>query len=248
MKKITYSISLAILLTGCNEVNSAKLNYQAQSCTADNSVSCNDIRVRRAVLATKIAYQQMIDEKDKFLSELGQTRYEQLLGLMRQKIEHLEKQRPNLYLRWFQGDSRYYKDVDFGDHIDAEIEKLLDTQHVASTNSTPVDLIQNGESIHVASEQNQTDHFSEKYEHSYTFTVINPVLEKDDALLLDTQAGPIKFDMHYTSVAQNFILEKLKQGDCIQFSAKDTPVMNDDHQLYFETYITDPQIVQCTAT
>ncbi|WP_284085614.1 lipoprotein [Acinetobacter pittii] len=247
MKKITYSISLTILLTGCNEVNSAKLNYQAQSCTADNSVSCNDIRVRRAVLATKIAYQQMIDEKDKFLSELGQTRYEQLLGLMRQKIEHLEKQRPNLYLRWFQGDSRYYKDVDFGDHIDAEIEKLLDTQHVASTNSTPADLIQNGESIHVASEQNQTDHFSEKYEHSYTFTVINPVLEKDDALLLDTEAGPIKFDMHYTSVAQNFILEKLKQGDCIQFSAKDTPVMNDDHQLYFETYITDPQIVQCTA-
>lgn len=63
MKKITYSISLAILLTGCNEVNSAKLNYQAQSCTADNSVSCNDIRVRRAVLATKIAYQQMIPMK-----------------------------------------------------------------------------------------------------------------------------------------------------------------------------------------
>ncbi|MEO4177691.1 hypothetical protein ABH298_16045 [Acinetobacter pittii] len=248
MKKITYSISLAILLTGCNEVNSAKLNYQAQSCTADNSVSCNDIRVRRAVLATKIAYQQMIDEKDKFLSELGQTRYEQLLGLMRQKIEHLEKQRPNLYLRWFQGDSRYYKDVDFGDHIDAEIEKLLNTQHVASANSTPADLIQNGESIHIASEQNQTDHISEKYEHSYTFTVINPVLEKDDTLLLDTEAGPIKFDIHYTSVAQNFILEKLKQGDCIQFSAKDTPVMNNDHQLYFETYITDPQIVQCTAT
>ncbi|HDU8503792.1 MULTISPECIES: lipoprotein [Acinetobacter calcoaceticus/baumannii complex] len=247
MKKITYSISLAILLTGCNEVNSAKLNYQAQSCTADNSVSCNDIRVRRAIVATKMGYQQMIDEKNKFVSELGQTRYEQLLGLMRQKIEHLEKQRPNLYLRWFQGDSRYYKDVDFGDHIDAEIEKLLNTQHVASSNSTPADLIQNGESIHVASEQNQTDHFSEKYEHSYTFTVINPVLEKDDALLLDTEAGPIKFDMHYTSVAQNFILEKLKQGDCIQFSAKDTPVMNDDHQLYFETYITDPQIVQCTA-
>ncbi|AJB67568.1 MULTISPECIES: lipoprotein [Acinetobacter] len=247
MKKITYSISLAILLTGCNEVNSAKLNYQAQSCTADNSVSCNDIRVRRAIVATQMGYQQMIDEKNKFVSELGQTRYEQLLGLMRQKIEHLEKQRPNLYLRWFQGDSRYYKDVDFGDHIDAEIEKLLNTQHVASSNSTPADLIQNGESIHVASEQNQTDHFSEKYEHSYTFTVINPVLEKDDALLLDTEAGPIKFDMHYTSVAQNFILEKLKQGDCIQFSAKDTPVMNDDHQLYFETYITDPQIVQCTA-
>lgn len=247
MKKITYSISLAILLTGCNEVNSAKLNYQAQSCTADNSVSCNDIRVRRAIVATKMGYQQMIDEKNKFVSELGQTRYEQLLGLMKQKIEHLEKQRPNLYLRWFQGDSRYYKDVDFGDHIDAEIEKLLNTQHVASANSTPADLIQNGESIHIASEQNQTDHFSEKYEHSYTFTVINPVLEKDDALLLDTEAGPIKFDMHYTSVAQNFILEKLKQGDCIQFSAKDTPVMNDDHQLYFETYITDPQIVQCTA-
>ncbi|AIL76717.1 TPA: hypothetical protein ACIFB9_003120 [Acinetobacter baumannii] len=247
MKKITYSISLAILLTGCNEVNSAKLNYQAQSCTADNSVSCNDIRVRRAIVATQMGYQQMIDEKNKFVSELGQTRYEQLLGLMRQKIEHLEKQRPNLYLRWFQGDSRYYKDVDFGDHIDAEIEKLLNTQHVASSNSTPADLIQNGESIHVASEQNQTDHFSEKYEHSYTFTVINPVLEKDDALLLDTEAGPIKFDMHYTSVAQNFMLEKLKQGDCIQFSAKDTPVMNDDHQLYFETYITDPQIVQCTA-
>lgn len=247
MKKITYSISLAILLTGCNEVNSAKLNYQAQSCTADNSVSCNDIRVRRAIVATQMGYQQMIDEKNKFVSELGQTRYEQLLSLMRQKIEHLEKQRPNLYLRWFQGDSRYYKDVDFGDHIDAEIEKLLNTQHVASSNSTPADLIQNGESIHVASEQNQTDHFSEKYEHSYTFTVINPVLEKDDALLLDTEAGPIKFDMHYTSVAQNFILEKLKQGDCIQFSAKDTPVMNDDHQLYFETYITDPQIVQCTA-
>ncbi|EXA83893.1 hypothetical protein J517_3589 [Acinetobacter baumannii 118362] len=189
----------------------------------------------------------MIDEKNKFLSELGPTRYEQLLGLMKQKIEHLEKQRPNFYLRWFQGDSRYYKDVDFGDRIDAEIEKLLNTQHVASSNSTPADLIQDNESIHVASEQNQTDHFSEKYEHSYTFTVINPVLEKDDALLLDTEAGPIKFDMHYTSVAQNFILEKLKQGDCIQFSAKDTPVMNDDHQLYFETYITDPQIVQCTA-
>ncbi|HAV5011165.1 TPA: hypothetical protein JIZ22_04140 [Acinetobacter baumannii] len=248
MKKITCTISLVILLTGCNEVNSAKLNYQAQSCTADNSVSCNDIRVRQAVLATKIAYQQMIDEKDKFLSELGQTRYEQLLGLMRQKIEHLEKQRPNLYLRWFQGDSRYYKDVDFGDHINAEIEKLLNTQHVASSNSTPADLIQNGESIHVASEQNQTDHFSEKYEHSYTFKVINPVLEKDNALFLDTEAGPIKLDMQYTSVAQNFILEKLKQGDCIQFSAKDTPIMNDDHQLYFETYITDPQIVQCVAS
>ncbi len=235
-------------MTGCNEVNSAKLNYQAQACTADNSVSCNDIRVRRAVLSTKMAYQQMIDEKNKFLSELGQTRYEQLLGLIKQKIEHLEKQRPNLYLRWFHGDSRYYKDVDFGDHIDAEIEKLLYTQHVASSNSTPANLIQDGETIHVASEQHQTDHFSKKYEHSYTFKVTNPILEKNNALFLDTEAGPIKFDMQYTSVAQNFILEKLKQGDCIQFSAKHAPVMNVDHQLYFETYITDPQIVQCVAS
>ncbi len=70
MKKITYSISLIILLTGCNEVNSAKLNYQAQSCTADNSVSCNDIRVRRAIVATKMRYQQMIDEKISFYQNL----------------------------------------------------------------------------------------------------------------------------------------------------------------------------------
>lgn len=125
MKKFTYIISLALLLTGCNEANYAKLSYQAQSCTADNSVSCNDIRVRRAIVATEMGYQQMVDEKDKAVAEIGQTRYNQLLDLIKQKIEHLKKQRPSFYLRWFQGDSRYYKDVDFGDHIDTKIEKLI---------------------------------------------------------------------------------------------------------------------------
>lgn len=235
----------SLLLTGCNEANYAKLNYQAQSCTADNSVSCNDIRVRRAIVATEMGYQQMVDEKNKFVSELGQTQYDHLLNLMEQKVEHLKKQRPSLYLRWFQGDSRYYKDVNFGDQIDAEIEKLINAKNAAPSSSTSAELIQDGEPIHVASEQNQTDHFSEKYEYSYTFTVVEPVLAGDYDLLLNTKTGPVKFDLQYTSVAQNFIFEKLKTGDCIGFDAKDAPVMNDEHQLYFETFITDPQIVQC---
>ncbi|MCS4297511.1 MULTISPECIES: lipoprotein [Acinetobacter] len=245
MKKFTYIISLALLLTGCNEANYAKLSYQAQSCTADNSVSCNDIRVRRAIVATEMGYQQMVDEKDKAMAEIGQTSYNQLLDLIKQKIEHLKKQRPSLYLRWFQGDSRYYKDVNFGDQIDAKIEKLINAKNAAPSSSTSAELIQDGEPIHVASEQNQTEQFSEKYQHSYTFTVIEPVLARDYDLLLSTKTGVVKFDLQYTSVAQNFILEKLKKGDCVHFSAKEMPVMNAEHQLYFETYITDPQIVQC---
>ncbi|WP_332605178.1 lipoprotein [Acinetobacter sp. ESBL14] len=245
MQKSTYAISLALLLAGCNEVNYAKLTYQAQSCTADNSVSCNDIRVRRAIVATEMGYQQMLDEKNKFVAELGQTGYDQLLSLTKKKVEHLKKQRPSLYLRWFQGDSRYHKDVDFGDYIDAEIEKLTNTKYTTSPSSTPINLIQDGEPIHVASEQNLTDHFSEKYGHSYTFKLIEPVLTGDYDLLLNTQTGPVKFDLQYTSVAQNYIFEHLKQGDCIRFDAKDTPVMNAEHQLYFETFITDPQIVKC---
>lgn len=245
MKKLTYAISLALILTACNEVNYTKLNYQAQSCSADNSVSCNDIRVRRAIIATEISYQQMIDEKNKVVAELGQARYNQLLDLIKQKVEHLKKQRPSLYLRWFQGDSRYYKDVDFGDHIDAKIEKLINTKNATQPNSAPTNPIQDGEPIHTASEQNQTDHFSEEYEHHYTFTVVEPIFKGDYDLLLNTKTGLVKFDLQYTSVAQNFILEKLKKDDCIRFNAKDTPVMNDQHQLYFESFITDPQIVQC---
>lgn len=246
MKKFIYAISLALMLAGCNEANYAKLSYQAQSCSADNSVSCNDIHVRRAIVATEMAYQQMIDEKDKFVAELGQTGYNQLLSLMKQKVEHLKKQRPGFYLRWFQGDSTYYKDVDFGDQIDVEIEKLINARNaVPVPESTSTDLIQDGEPIRVASEQNQTEQSSEKYEHAYTFSVVNPVLEKDYVLFLDTVTSTIKLDMHYTSVAQNYIFKQLKQGDCIHFSAKDAPVMDAEHQLYFETYITDPQIVQC---
>ncbi|ENW96010.1 lipoprotein [Acinetobacter sp. NIPH 298] len=246
MKKFTYTISLAILLAGCNEVNHAKLSYQAKECFADNSVSCNDIRVQKAIVATKLFRKQLIEEKQRAVTEIGKEGYQELLLLVDQKIEYLKKQRPNLYLRWFQRDSRYYKDVDFGDHIDVEIEKLIDAKDTTRLPiPNPAELIQDGEPIRVASEQNQTEHFSEEYRHSYTFTVVEPVLTGDYDLLLNTQTGPVKFDLHYTSVAQNFILEKLKKGDCIHFSAKETPVMNVEHQLYFETYITDPQIVQC---
>ncbi|ENX51461.1 MULTISPECIES: hypothetical protein [Acinetobacter] len=245
MQKFTCTISLALLLAGCNEVNYAKLTYQAQSCTADNSVSCNDIRVRRAIVATEMEYQQMIDEKNKFVAELGVTQYNQLLNLMNQKVEHLKKQRPSLYLRWLQGDSRYYKDVDFGDYIDNEIEKIINAKVTTPPSSTPINLIQDGEPIRVASEQNQTDFFPKNYKHSYTFKVMEPVLTGDYDLLLNTKSGPVKFDLQYTSVAQNYIFEHLKQGDCIRFEAKDTPVQNAEHQLYFETFITDPQIVQC---
>lgn len=245
MKKSTYIISLAILLTGCNEVNYAKLSYQAKECFADNSVTCNDIRVQNAVVATELFRKQIVEEKQRTVDEIGEDGYQKLLLLIDQKIEHLKKQRPSFYLRWFQGDSRYYKDVDFGDHIDVEIEKLINAKNAAPPSSTSTELIQDGEPIHVASEQNQADHFSEKYEHSYTFTVVEPVVTGDYDLLLSTKTGPVKFDLQYTSVAQNFILEKLKTGDCVHFSAKEMPVMNAEHQLYFETYITDPQIVQC---
>jgi len=245
MKKSTYIISLAILLTGCNEINYAKLSYQAKECFADNSVTCNDIRVQNAVVATELFRKQMMEEKQRTVDEIGEDGYQKLLLLVDQKIEHLKKQRPSFYLRWFQGDSRYYKDVDFGDHIDVEIEKIINAKNAAPPSSTSAELIQDGEPIHVASEQNQADHFSEKYEHSYTFTVVEPVVAGDYDLLLSTKTGPVKFDLQYTSGAQNFILEKLKTGDCVHFSAKEMPVMNAEHQLYFETYITDPQIVQC---
>ncbi|MCY6411849.1 hypothetical protein QTA56_06815 [Acinetobacter sp. VNH17] len=246
IKVTTLIFTSSLFLFGCNEVNYAKLNYQAQSCSADNSVSCNDIRVQRAIVATEMAYQQMIDEKDKFVAELGQTGYDQLLNLMKQKIEHLKKQRPGLYLRWFQGDSTYYKEVDFGDRIDVEIEKLINARNAAPVlESTSADLIQDGEPIHVASEQNQPAYSSTKYPYSYTLSVVNPAQELDYGWLLDTATGPLKFDINYTSVAQNSIIRRLKKGDCIHFGAQDVPVMNEEHQLYFETYITDPQIVQC---
>ncbi|HGX3412418.1 MULTISPECIES: hypothetical protein [Acinetobacter calcoaceticus/baumannii complex] len=248
MKKYIFAIPLVLWISGCTEVNYAKLSYQVRECLGDYSVRCTDIRIRQSIASTKLFQKKITDEKQRAVAEIGEAGYQQLLSLVEQKIHYLEEQRPHFFWRWFQGDSTYYRDIDYGDQFDIKIEKLINTQNVTSTNAVPVNLVQDGEPIHVASEQNQTDHFSEKYEHSYTFKVINPVLEKDNALFLDTEAGPIKLDMQYTSVAQNFILEKLKQGDCIQFSAKDTPIMNDDHQLYFETYITDPQIVQCVAS
>ncbi|WP_114200914.1 hypothetical protein, partial [Acinetobacter baumannii] len=184
MKKYIFAIPLVLWISGCTEANYVKLSYQVKECLGDYSVRCTDIRIRQSIASTKLFQKKITDGKQRAVAEIGETGYQQLQSLVEQKIHYLEEQRPHLFWRWFRGDSTYYRDIDYGDRFDIKIEKLINTQHVASSNSTPADLIQHGESIHVASEQNQTDHFSEKYEHSYTFKVINPVLEKDNALFL----------------------------------------------------------------
>ncbi|WP_312105829.1 hypothetical protein [Acinetobacter venetianus] len=128
-KHLIIALPTVLLFSGCNEVNFTKLNYQAQLCTADNSISCNDVRIKKAIVATKMAREQLEENKDKVVREAGENGYQQLLMLMDKKIAFLKDQRPNLYLRWFERDTPYYKEVDLGESIDMEIENIINGNH-----------------------------------------------------------------------------------------------------------------------
>lgn len=55
MKPYHLLILSAVMLTGCNEVNYAKLSYQVKGCFADTTIRCNDIRLKLTIAETRLA-------------------------------------------------------------------------------------------------------------------------------------------------------------------------------------------------
>ncbi|ENV46386.1 hypothetical protein P255_00525 [Acinetobacter brisouii CIP 110357] len=155
MNKIAILIGMIGLLSGCSELNYGKLSLQAKDCIADNSVHCNDIRIRQTIAGLQLFRDRISDEPDKVKDEVGEAGYQQLLQLVDHKIKFLEQQRPNFYLRWFQGDARYDKEVDFGESIDVEIERIINhsksEQRPRAPTSTQAPIIQDGETVQTAS-------------------------------------------------------------------------------------------------
>lgn len=124
MKPYHLLILSAVMLAACNEVNYAKLGYQVKGCFADTTIRCNDIRLKFAIAETKLARQSLIDNKQQAMTEIGEANYNRMLALLDQKIKLFEDQRPNLYMRWFQGDKEDYREIDQGWAINAKIEAL----------------------------------------------------------------------------------------------------------------------------
>ena len=155
MNKIAILIGMIGLLSGCSELNYGKLSLQAKDCIADNSVHCNDIRMRQTIAGLQLFRDRISAEPDKVKDEVGEAGYQQLLQLVDHKIKFLEQQRPNFYLRWFQGDARYDKEVDFGESIDVEIGRIINhsksEQHPQAPTSTQAPIIQDGETVQTAS-------------------------------------------------------------------------------------------------
>jgi hypothetical protein len=124
MKPYHLLILSAVMLSGCNEVNYAKLGYQVKGCFADTTIRCNDIRLKFAIAETKLARQSLMDNKQQAMTEIGEANYNRMLALLDQKIKLFEDQRPNLYMRWFQGDKEDYREIDQGWAINAKIQAL----------------------------------------------------------------------------------------------------------------------------
>ncbi len=124
MKPYHLLILAAVMLAGCNEVNYAKLGYQVKGCFADTTIRCNDIRLKFAIAESRLARQSLMDNKQQAMTEIGEANYNRMLALLDQKIKLFEDQRPNLYMRWFQGDKEDYREIDQGWAINAKIQAL----------------------------------------------------------------------------------------------------------------------------
>ena len=124
MKPYHLWVLSAVMLAGCNEVNYAKLGYQVKGCFADATIKCNDIRLKFAIAETKLARQSLIDNKQQAMTEIGEANYNRMLALLDQKIKLFQDQRPNLYMRWFQGDKEDYREIDQGWAINGKIQAL----------------------------------------------------------------------------------------------------------------------------
>ncbi|ENU79719.1 hypothetical protein F975_02348 [Acinetobacter sp. ANC 3789] len=251
MNKALILASMISLLVGCSELNYTKLSMQAKECIADNSVSCNDIRIRHAIAGLQLFRDRITAEPDKAKQEVGEAGYQELLQLVDHKIEYLEQQRPSFYLRWFQSDARYDKEVDFGESIDVAIERIINSQTPAKATpaTTPSPIIQDGETVQTASASSEPAYrpASADYKHEYSFLITGRTAEIDYKEVITTNQGTVSFDMHSTSVAQNWLLDNLSVGECIRFRAQYPAKAQGQHHLAFETYISDPEPISCNS-
>ena len=168
MKKILLFSTAILLLNGCDKINEFKLNYQTKNCDMVASIRCTDILIQQAILSTKQFRQEFLDDKQKTIAELGETRYHKLLELLDQKIKDLEDQRPSLFNRWFKGSGNYYPDVDYGESIDTKVINLLhennfknqtnNSSEQSSVQTTPLEAINltEGKPIETAQISNET--------------------------------------------------------------------------------------------
>lgn len=124
MKPYHLLVQLVLILAGYNEINYAKLGYQVKGCFADTTIRCNDIRLKFAIAEIKLVRQSFINNKQQAMTEIGEANYNHMLALLDQKIKLFEDQRPNLYMRQFQGDKDDYREIDQGWAINAKIEAL----------------------------------------------------------------------------------------------------------------------------
>ncbi|WP_151813865.1 hypothetical protein [Acinetobacter ursingii] len=265
MKKLFLYSSLLLLLSGCDEIREFKVNYQAPDCIGIYSVHCTDIRIQQAIFKTKKFRQEFIDGKQSATAEFGEDRYQQLLGLIDQKIKHLQDQRPHLFYRLFKGDETYYADVDYGDAIDAEVIRLVHenerrmqanqsaSQPVAETPAPEAVNLTEGEPIKTASVQN--DEFvpapPPSYKYPYTFKITAPTSEEEvDQLIytvIHTTKGTIHLNALHLSAWQDGIFRETKVGDCIYFTTNDLPTEKVGTGPFFESYISEPEHVSCES-
>lgn len=257
MKKILLFTSCVVLFSGCDQINEVKLNYELQDCLARSTVSCTDSRIKQAILKAKKFRQEFIDDKQGATAEFGEERYQKLLALTDQKIKHLEEQRPNFFYRWFKGEETYYGDIDFGDAIDTQIlqilhenEKQAKPQNLStSQDDSNTQQIQNGGMIETAPVENNelSPPPKHQFQFPYSFQITAPTLEQDYDKIIHTNQGAVYFSMNSTSVWQNGILDNLKVGDCIYFTADYAPIKKGNGAPYFDMLISDPENVSCDS-
>jgi len=259
MKKILLFSMTILLLGGCDKINEFKVNYQVSECLATLTVSCTDTRIEQAIFQVKKARQEFIDNKQGAIDEFGEERYQQLLVLIDKKIKHLEDQRPNFFYRWFKGDERYDRDVDYGDAIDAELLQLIhENQHDLSSTqttaqTTPPETINltKGEPIGTASEQNNefvsSPNPSYKYPYYFKITALTSEIEMNQVIYTVIQTTKGKVYFHGQSAWHNGILLDLKVNDCIYFTTDNEPIEKADGTPSFEEYISTPEHVSCDS-
>jgi len=220
MKYPFIAILAMATLTGCDDINYAKLGYQVKGCFADTTIRCNDVRIRFAIAETKIHRQSLEDNKDKAIAEIGQTNYERLLALFDQKIKHLQGQRPKFYLRWFQGDKEDYREIDQGWAIDAKIDALGNQiiqgiNHTAQPNAPEHNeppLTKQDATRLITAEVQTPDQIAAT---DYTMTVLAGMEMGEESISLETDQGTMVFHGDSLTIDQVNILQSLHRGDCL---------------------------------
>lgn len=144
MRKIALaSMGLIVLagLTGCNKVTEFRLDMEAQSfrqeCFANNTYDCVNRRVDYNEKVLSLGKKQVIDAHDLMVAKIGEQRYQIVLQTFDAWTEHQEKDRPNIFMRWFFG-SHQILDEMTGQYLftDQDIDRLI-ADAVDSINATP---------------------------------------------------------------------------------------------------------------